>query len=258
LTQISGKNFTGINLTLIGTGTIRSKDSRACSAVLIESSESTLLVDCGPGSWLRLRELNKDLGKIDHIFLSHFHPDHIIDLVSILFSRYHSSSRQSHPIHIWGAAGLSRFFSLMVEAFGEWLEDSMFQVEELLKPVYHFSDFTLKYSPVFHARESVGYRFERNKRVIAISGDSGYCPELIELSRYADIAILECSFPDDRAEEHHLTPTQAGQVARQAGVKKLILTHLYPEVFQTEIGRQVSQQYAGPVHIAQDGDLITL
>ncbi len=243
---------------MIGTGTMRSKDSRACSAVLIESSESTLLVDCGPGSWLRLRELKKDLGRIDHIFLTHFHPDHIMDLIAILFTRYHTSFRQPRPIDIWGATGLSRFFSLMAEILGEWLEDSMFQVREIHDSTYNILDFTFEWFPVYHVKESVGYRFEKNKKVIAISGDSGYCPELIELSRNADIAILECSFPDDRAEEHHLTPTRVGQVARQAGVKKLILTHLYPEVLRTDIGDQVSQQYSGPVHIAQDGDLIVL
>jgi ribonuclease BN (tRNA processing enzyme) len=252
------KNFENLRLTMLGTGTIRAQDFRACAAVMIESPGSTLLFDCGPGSWLRLNELKKDMCQIDHIFFTHFHPDHIIDLITILFSRYHSSFKSPSPVHIWGASGLLQFFNRMTEAYGEWLNDSMFQVIELQDKFYKISDLNLTWLPLYHAKESVGYRIEKNKKIIAISGDSGYCPELITLSRNADIAILECSFPDDRDEKYHLTPSMVGQIAQQASVKKLILTHLYPEVLYTDIENQISQLYSGSFQIAQDGDLILL
>ena len=258
LPRNSSKNKADIKITIIGTGTVRSIDSRACSAYMIESPESTVLIDCGPGSWLRLKDFNKDFVKFDHVFLTHFHPDHIIDLIMILFTIYHMPSKRSDPIHIWGAAGLRQFFSLMIEAYGDWLQNPMFQVIELQNTIYDISDFTLTWLPVNHAAESVGYRFEINQKVICISGDSGYCQELITLSQDADLAILECSFPDDKAEDFHLTPSQAGTIARQANIQKLILSHLYPEVLQTNITQKVSQQYTGPCIIAQDGDLFLL
>ena len=254
----ASSNKAEIKLTIIGTGTVRSIDSRACSAYMIESPESTLLIDCGPGSWLRLKEFNKDIVKIDHIFLTHFHPDHIIDLIMILFTIYHMLPQRTRPVHIWGAAGLGRFFNLMIEAFGDWLQNPMFQVIELQASIYDISDFTLTWLPVKHAAESIGYRFETNKKVISIPGDSGYCQEIMNLAQDADIGILECSFPDDKAEDYHLTPSQVGEIASQASIQKLILSHLYPEVLQTDIKHQVYKQYTGPCHIAQDGDVFVL
>jgi len=258
LIRNSSKNNADIKLTMIGTGTVRSIDSRACSAYIIESPDSTLLIDCGPGSWLRLNDFKKDIIKIDHIFLTHFHPDHIIDLIMILFTRYHMPSQQPRSVHIWGATGLRQFFNLMVEAFGDWLQDPMFKVIELQASIYNISNLTLTWLPVKHAPESIGYRFETNQKVISIPGDSGYCQEIMNLSQDADIAILECSFPDDKAEDYHLTPSQVGEIARQASIQKLILSHLYPEVLQTDIKHEVSQKYTGPCYIAQDGDVFVL
>ena len=245
-------------LTLLGTGTIRSQDGRTCASILLESSETAVLIDCGTGSWLRLHEIKKDLNSIDHIFLTHFHPDHIADLVSILFSRYHASAPSPHPVKIYGAPGIAQLYKRLSEAFGMWMSDTMFQIKELNNPPLHISDFQVTWLPLHHAPESVGYRVKKLHKVITISGDSGYCPELIELSRGANIAILECSFPDDLPDEHHLTPSEAGQIAQQAGVKKLILSHFYPEVLRENILLKTSRYFSGEIQLAQDGDSILL
>lgn len=247
-----------LRLTLLGTGTIRSQDGRACTSILLESSESTFLIDCGSGSWLRLHELKRGINHIDHIFLTHFHPDHISDLIPLLFSRYHAISPPSHAVRIYGAPGLIKLYKGLSEAFGVWMNDSRFQVTELTKPLSQISDFQVTNFALNHAPESIGYRFKKAQKVISISGDSGPCPELIELCRNADIAILECSFPDDQPDEHHLTPSRAGQIARQAGVKKLILSHFYPEVLRENIMLQASRNFSGEIQLAKDGDSILL
>jgi ribonuclease BN (tRNA processing enzyme) len=99
----------------------------------------------------------------------------------------------------------------------------------------------------------VGFRLECKKgKTIAYSGDTDYCTNLIELARGVDLLILECSFPDDRKVEGHLTPSLAGRVAQEAECKRLLLTHFYPPCDDHDIVGIVKNQYAGEVILAED------
>jgi ribonuclease BN (tRNA processing enzyme) len=84
------------------------------------------------------------------------------------------------------------------------------------------------------------------------SGDTGPCSEIVDLARGTDLLILECSFPDGDDLEGHLTPSQAGQIARSAGVNKLLLVHFYPEVLATDVAKQCRRTYAGELILGRD------
>ncbi|MFH0867715.1 MAG: MBL fold metallo-hydrolase, partial [Candidatus Woesearchaeota archaeon] len=77
-----------------------------------------------------------------------------------------------------------------------------------------------------------------------------YCNEIIETSKNADLLILECSFPDK--EEDHLTPSLCGKIATKAKVKKLVLTHFYPECDKVDVKKQCSKEYNGKIIVAKD------
>ena len=104
-----------------------------------------------------------------------------------------------------------------------------------------------------HTTGSVCYRLtdERGKALF-YSGDTDYNEELIPLMQGVDCALLECSMPDERKVEGHLTPRLAGRLARMAGVKRLVLTHFYREVIGAPIVERVREEYAGPVELAED------
>jgi ribonuclease BN (tRNA processing enzyme) len=68
------------------------------------------------------------------------------------------------------------------------------------------------------------------------------------------VLLAECSLPEERALAIHLTPSQAGALARDAEAKTLVLTHFYPLVEAAEPARAAAETYAGPVAAARDGD----
>jgi ribonuclease Z len=99
----------------------------------------------------------------------------------------------------------------------------------------------------------------RPGRKLAISGDTRPCEALAEAARGADILIHESTFSDEdqaRAlETRHSTAREAGRIAQQAGVQRLILTHLSSR-YDTDFGRLLSQareEFTGPVEVAHDG-----
>ena len=75
---------------------------------------------------------------------------------------------------------------------------------------------------------------------------------IVELAKGADLLILECSFPDDEAIAGHLTPSEAGEIAARAGVKRLVLTHFYPEILTTDIEAECRKTYQGDLLLATD------
>ena len=238
---------------LLGTGTIKTVENLACSSSLIIAEKSKILVDCGPGCLIRLRESGILIREISQIFITHFHPDHISDLIPLLFAFYHTSSPKN-SIEIWGPSGLNDLLQNLMAAYGQWISSPQFIFHELQENELIGSDFKVNWFKVNHNEESIGYRFQIGSKIISFSGDSGYCPELIELSRNADIAIFECSFPDSQSDSFHLNPSAVAKIAAASSVKKIILTHMYPEV-TVENPRQIIQEiYQGKVMIGRDMD----
>jgi len=87
---------------------------------------------------------------------------------------------------------------------------------------------------------------------VAYSGDTGPCEALAELARGADLFLCECSLPDGMTIEGHLTPSGAGAAAAAAGVRRLVLTHFYPECDAADIEAQCRRTWQGPLTLAED------
>ena len=104
-----------------------------------------------------------------------------------------------------------------------------------------------------HLPESVGYRIElKDGKSMAISGDTDYCKNMIDLALEVDLLILECSFPDEKKVEGHLTPSLAGRIGSESRCKKLLLIHFYPVCDQFDILKQVREVYRGEVIMGED------
>jgi ribonuclease BN (tRNA processing enzyme) len=104
-----------------------------------------------------------------------------------------------------------------------------------------------------HIAESVGYRIEfKNGRSMAVSGDTDYCQNMIDLASGVDVLVLECSFPEGKKVEGHLTPSLAGRIAVESRCRKLLLTHFYPICDQFDIVGQCRQVYPGQIILGED------
>ncbi len=250
-----------VTIQILGTGTILSDRDRSCSSTLIKHKNLNILVDAGPGTYTRLKEVNTKFHELNYIFITHFHPDHISDLIPILFSLANLPKTEERiSLKVIGPVGLNNFIKGMELSYGTWLKIFLtkFNLNELTNEIFLHEDFKFIWKKLKHTPESTGYRFEFNDKIVVISGDSGYCSELIELNRNADIAILECSYPDSFQVEGHLSPSLVGKIAQQVKVKKIVLTHLYPETFNSDPLEIIKNYYQGCVVIGKDLDQFSL
>lgn len=188
------------------------------------------------------------------LFFSHLHPDHTAELIPFLFASKYGVVREK-ALRIYGPRGFHAFYQSLLPIYGKWMLSDSYAILslELDRSEVALAAGRVLSRPVLHIPESLGYWVEDEAgKVLAYSGDTDYCQAMVELARGADLAILECSFPNERKMPGHLTPALAGRIAEEAGCAKLALTHLYPVWDEYDIAGQCKESFSGEVVVAED------
>ena len=185
------------------------------SGYLLEAGSDRLLLDCGPGVLSRLRA-EEGWPRIDAIVLTHFHLDHCGDLVAWLWGCLTGGGPPAPALYIppGGRPDLDALASRFDEAFDVHEYDGAFDVAG-----FHVTPFRV---PHFD-EPTWAMRVERDGVVVAYSADTGPSDTLVELARDADLFVCEATL--DEPADGHLTHEQAGDAARRANAKRLLLTH---------------------------------
>lgn len=218
-----------------------------------------LLMDCGAGTLHRAAALGIPWDTVTHIALTHFHADHWGELPAYLFAlRWAVEPPRAAPLRLLGPRGLADRLGHLARALGDWVREPGYplEVSELdpSRAVALAPDVSLECHPTPHTVESLALAVRHGRARLVYTGDTGPSPELARWAAGCDLLLAECSLPDERALEIHLTPTQVGRLAREAGAKSLVLTHFYPPVEVAAAARRAGAEFGGPVAAAHDGD----
>jgi ribonuclease BN (tRNA processing enzyme) len=247
-----------VEITVVGSGTVVPRLERRQSCVAVESGGETLVFDLGSGAVRGMLSAGLDPFAVDRLFFSHFHPDHTVDVVPLLFSiKYGSEEERTRPLHLAGPEPFESFWRSVTNAWGEWmLGEYPIQLSELPRecssPLY-LPSCRLSWAPAEHRPESIAYRLDGEGGAFVYTGDTEYSESVVELARGAHTLLTECSFPDDSPVPGHLTPGSAARIASEAGVERVVLTHLYPTVDNASLLPTFKRGYGGRVTVAEDG-----
>jgi ribonuclease BN (tRNA processing enzyme) len=248
-----------MSVTILGSGTCVPSLRRSSCAILVETNTEKLLFDSGPGTMHRLLNAGIEIFDIDVIFYSHFHPDHTGEMVPFIFAtKYPDSSRRKTSLTMAGGKGFLTFINGLKAVYGDWmtLPEGMLHLLELDSTgpdKRQFASFTVQTMPMNHRQESIGFRITNSEgKAITYSGDTDSTENLVSLAQGTDLLICESAMPDALKVPGHLTPALAGDLATRAQVKKLVLTHLYPECDQVDLAAQCRKTYQDPLLIAED------
>ena len=240
-------------LTVLGSGTCVPSLLRNAPGYHIEAGGLQIIVDCGNGTLRQLIRAGKDYRKIDAIFITHTHPDHISDLVALLHAIVATPGyTREQKIEIIGPKGLHQFYTKCIESCLKKPKTFRIEITEIeekhdLKDIHVFSVNTI------HAPRSIAYRFEHKGRSLVITGDCDFDQGIIHLAQNTDLMIIDCSFPDAMKVYGHLTSGECGRIANKAKVKKLLLSHIYPGDYPDLLLIEECKKYFdGDVTLAED------
>ena len=240
---------------VLGSGTGIPSLRRASPGLLVFSDGTKILIDSGPGTLRKMLEAGVTYRDVDVLLYTHIHPDHVSDLVPILFACKYAELPREEDLLCIGGPGFNSYFEKLKKVYGQWIVPQSYTltIKEISQEALLFSNVKILSKPMAHISESVGYRVEfKDGGSITVSGDTDYCQNIIDLADEVDLLILECSFPDGKKVEGHLTPSLAGKIASESHCRKLMLYHLYPICDQYDILMQCRQVFQGEVLLAED------
>jgi ribonuclease BN (tRNA processing enzyme) len=270
-----------LEVVVLGSGGPRAFGRAGSSFIVLVGGSPRILVDAGPGAFLRIGELSLNLDKVDTVLLTHLHIDHSGDLAAFFNARALTSDG---PItyRVFGpdGAGLfpktSRFVNLLVGEDGAFAYQKTFGAHESFvvhdlaisldsartKIVDDEDGLVVEEIATHHGDcPSVAYRISYNGVVVVFSGDmdASALPNLVQLAKNADLLIFNCAVLDppgspSQLYELHTPPRKIGEAARASGVKGLLLSHLAPDVEgqAAAVRKSIRASYAGPVAFASD------
>jgi ribonuclease BN (tRNA processing enzyme) len=259
-----------MRLTVLGKSPSWQDADGACSGYLVEDGETCVLVDCGSGVFSKLR-LYRDYTTLDAIVVSHLHADHFLDLVPYSYALTYAPRRQPVPIQRWPGVDKPHKPRLIVppgsrEAFrrivGTWGNDDLienaFDLEEYTaddKPEVGSLRFHFTEVPHFTETFAICVESMNGGGRLAYGADSSPSEKVVEFARGSDALLIEATLPrpERTGVRGHLTPREAGEHARAAGVKQVILTHMSDELDELWAKREAEEGFGGPVEFAREG-----
>jgi ribonuclease Z len=277
-----------IKVTLLGTGNPQPLMERFGPSILVQAGSENLLFDAGRGCLQRLRQLKLEYNKINALFLTHLHSDHIVGLPDLWLSGWLVSKR-AIPLKVFGPTGSDEMVEHLQKAFAYDIsirieddkapaEGSKLMVTEISQGiVYEKNGVKVIAFKVDHGiiAPAFGYRIEYNGHSVVLSGDTKYSENLIHFAKGADVLIHEVIIAPDSLSKtdvkynvliHHTTPEQAAQVFNKVQPKLAVYSHIVKlyERNEQEIVNKTKASYSGQIIMGEDlmilsiGDIVTI
>ncbi len=235
------------------------------TALAFYSHDEVVLVDCSGSPYQKILKAGLDPMRVSSLIITHRHVDHVYGIPSLVHNMGLAGRRTT--LHVYGLAETMKTLRGFMELFP--LEEQMpFRIDLHEVPakegheMLRAKDFEVLSTPVRHGAPNIALRVEFDsageRGTVVYSSDTSPCASLIALARGADILIHEATFLHSDAaragSDGHTTGFQAGEVAKQAGVKRLFLCHFGADLHGRldELRQEAMQSYGAPVEIAEE------
>ncbi|MYE05671.1 MAG: MBL fold metallo-hydrolase [Chloroflexi bacterium] len=247
-----------MRLTVLGSGAACAGAGGNSSGYLVEEAGVRVLLDCGHGVASTLVGM-MPASEIDHIFISHMHADHFIDLLPLRFAVTKDMGGLSQPqgcLHLppGGAESLAQLLDAV--CFPRDFFEVVWQVcEYQAGESYELANsLRARLAGGLHYIPGWGIRLDGSSS-LTYTGDTAPSPSICDLARGSDLLLAEATLdePEDGPVQGHLTATQAAELAQVSGVRRLMLTHFWHDADRELAARAARQVLDCAVMVAQDG-----
>lgn len=272
-------------VTLLGTGTPELSTSSFGNSTLVQAGGLNLLFDAGRGASLRLEQMGVSLGRIDGVFITHFHSDHLNGLADVWMTGYLPPiGARKTALQVYGPVGTEHITQGLMNTYDKDIairqadehvppEGTRLQAHEYDKDGVVFdrngvavTAFAVNHGP--QIKPSYGYRIDYKGHAVTLSSDTKYDPNVIKYGTGVDLLIHEVAIAPKEIEslpiiqrvmDHHTSAEDVGRVFAQAGPKLAVYYHMVrlrqPGVARVgigEIARRTRTTYDGPLVIGED------
>jgi ribonuclease BN (tRNA processing enzyme) len=259
-----------LQITVLGKSPAWQDTGGACSGYLVRDNGFNLLLDCGSGVFSKLRTVC-DYIELDAVLISHLHADHTLDLVPYSYALIYAPRQQPVPVAGWpgtrwparpelhGPPGAAAVFQQMARGFGpDDLVDKAFQIREY-EPAdpLQIGPLRARFCEVPHFTRTFAVELTGTAgRRFTFSADCAPNDALVEFATDTDLLLIEATLPrpERTGVRGHLTPREAGEHARKARARKVVITHYSDELDADWLRAEAVAGFgAGELELAREG-----
>jgi ribonuclease Z len=272
-------------VTLLGTGTPTPRPERFGPATLVEVGNQSLLFDAGRGVPIRLSQLRIPMARIDALFITHYHSDHVSGIPDLWLTGWlPAGGQRKQPFRVIGPTGAKELMTNLERAYAADVRIRI--ADQKLAPagatviteefasdgaVYERDGVRVTAFEVDHGVEikpAYGYRVDYKGRSVLISGDTRFSENLIRNGMGVDLLVhaIAGSKPEllqnivvRRILDHHTLPPEAATVFNRTKPKLAVYTHFVlqrtptvPPPTVEEIVAETRKTYSGPLQAGED------
>jgi ribonuclease BN (tRNA processing enzyme) len=259
-----------MRLTVLGKSPSWQDADGACSGYLVEDADTVLLLDCGNGVFGKMRRF-VDYVAVDAVVISHLHADHFLDLVPFSYSLRYAPRQQPVPVDRWPGTdtparpvlhapqGACETFRRICGAWGpEDLIEGAFDLQEYApEDVLEVGPMRVRFHQVPHFVETnaVEIASADGGGRITYGADHRPTDEIVRFARDTDLLLIEATLPrpEREGDRGHLTPFEAGEHAREANAKRVVLTHISDELDHLWARNCATEAFGRDVEVAYEG-----
>ena len=243
-----------MELTVLGAqGTWPGAGGENCGYLLTQDGYH-LWVDAGTGTFARLQQVI-EVDQVGSMLITHGHPDHFVDIIPTFYARHYGGLGEP-GLPLWSPGGFTDIAAALVSENGRNVMAEAYAFRTAAAgEVFELGPFRITPFEMQHIGVlSLGYRVESGGTVFAYTGDTGPCEAVVTLAKDADLFLCEATYQNSsRLFPFHLSASQAGEVATEAGAHHLVLTHLTPELDHLVSIRESAETFDGPIDLAVPG-----
>jgi ribonuclease BN (tRNA processing enzyme) len=234
-----------------GSGTFPAPGA-SCSGYLFRSATTNLWVDTGPGTFANLQR-HIDPAEVNAILLSHLHLDHCTDFFPYTYWKRFGPGKAAPPMDVYAPPGAPELLGHL--AGGDPTFEGHVNFKEIAATLIEtIGDFELRFCRTRHPVETYAIRALTNAQTVVYTGDTGPSRPVTDFAWGANLLIAEASFQQasKATADLHMSAGEAGQMAAQAQVTQLALTHLVPGLDPKVSVEQARLEYRGEIHVCCD------
>ncbi|MTI81706.1 MAG: MBL fold metallo-hydrolase [Firmicutes bacterium] len=251
-----------MQLTILGRNAPYPAPGGACSGYLIQNGQTSIMLEAGNGSFGKLCK-HVDFRRLAAVVITHLHPDHCMDLHCLRHAIAGAirDQKRTGPLALFIPKQPDEKF----QQFAKYKDAFIINAIEDMPQVNigggtqahraRVGRLQLEFTPNNHPLPAYAVSIEDEKGRMVFSGDTARTKQLEDLARGANLFLCEASGLDkdvDFVKKGHLTARQAGELAKAAGVKKLVITHLYPEYSINDLTIQASEGFQNAAAVAKE------
>lgn len=248
-----------MEVTVLGCGAAYPRAGGATAGFLVQQGDTAVWLEAGNGTFARLQE-HIDFHALNALILSHAHADHMADVLPLMYALGFDPERpyDGPGIPMYAGKDMEKGFEIQLRGTTKETFARVFDMRWVGQP-FDIGPIHVEAFETDHPGESYGMRMESGGKVFVYTSDTAWFDDLPDRCRDADLLLSEATWAGNiKGAPVHMWAREAGKLARLAGAKQLVLTHVWPTIDTTEAVKEAQTEYDGPIEAAVEGARYTV